>query len=90
MASVAQGALFLRICDRQYSATQFALLTSLFAIGRWSSGLPSGFLVEWLGYPLFFAACATVVALPGFFFLQRVAPFGQREVPGAPDPAAAS
>jgi PAT family beta-lactamase induction signal transducer AmpG len=83
MASVAQGALLLRICDRRYSATQFALLTSLFAVGRWSAGLPSGLLVDWLGYPLFFTLCATVIALPGFFFLQRVAPFGQREVSAA-------
>jgi len=86
MASVAQGALLLRICDRRYSATQFALLTSLFAVGRWSAGLPSGVLVERLGYPLFFTLCATAMAVPGFVFLQRVAPFGQREVAGAPEP----
>jgi PAT family beta-lactamase induction signal transducer AmpG len=80
MASVAQGALLLRICDRRNSVTQFALLSSLFAVGRWSAGLPSGYLAEWLGYPLFFTVCATAMAVPGFVFLQRVAPFGQREV----------
>ena len=84
MASVAQGALLLRICDRKNAVTQFALLTSLFAVGRWTAGLPSGALVDWLGYPLFFTLCATVVALPGFAFLQWVAPFGQRDV-SAPD-----
>ena len=88
MASVAQGALLLRVCNRQTAVTQFALLTSLFALGRWGAGLPSGFLVEALGYPLFFAACATVVALPGFFFLQRLAPFGEREVRSAAPPSA--
>jgi len=88
MASVAQGALLLRICDKRYSATQFALLSSLFALGRWSSGLPSGYLVEALGYPAFFTLCATVVALPGFLFLQRVAPFGRRDVVAAAPPAA--
>jgi PAT family beta-lactamase induction signal transducer AmpG len=86
MASVAQGALLLRVCSRQTAVTQFALLTSLFALGRWGAGLPSGFLVEALGYPLFFTACATVVALPGFIFLQRVAPFGQRDVTGQAAP----
>ena len=80
MAAAAQGALILRVCDRRYGATQFALLSSLFGIGRWSAGLPSGFLVERLGYPLFFAACATVVAVPGFLFLHRIAPVSQREV----------
>jgi PAT family beta-lactamase induction signal transducer AmpG len=91
MASVAQGALLLRICDRRNSVTQFALLSSLFALGRWSAGLPSGFLVEALGYPLFFSACATVVALPGFYFLRRIAPFGARDLvaAAAPPPPAA-
>ena len=80
MATAAQAVLLLRVCDRRYSATQFALLSSLFALGRWASGLPSGLLVERMGYPLFFAACATVMALPGFFFLQRIAPLSEREV----------
>jgi PAT family beta-lactamase induction signal transducer AmpG len=90
LATAAQAVLLLRVCDRRYSATQFALLSSLFALGRWGSGLPSGFLVERLGYPTFFALCATVAALPGFVFLQRIAPISQREVnlaPGAGNPA---
>jgi PAT family beta-lactamase induction signal transducer AmpG len=86
MAATAQAALLLRVCDKRYSATQFALLTSLFGLGRWSAGLPSGYLVELLGYPLFFAGCATVAALPGFHFLRRVAPFGQRDVAAPPAP----
>jgi PAT family beta-lactamase induction signal transducer AmpG len=80
MGTAAQGVLLLRVCDRRYSATQFALLSSLFAVGRWSAGLPSGWLAERMGYPLFFAACATVFALPGFLFLQRIAPFWSRDV----------
>lgn len=84
MAATAQAALLLRICDRRYAATQFALLTSLFGLGRWAAGLPSGFLVERLGYPLFFAVCATALALPGLFFLSRGAPFGEREVAAPP------
>ncbi|HEY6101474.1 MAG TPA: MFS transporter [Anaeromyxobacter sp.] len=88
MATAAQAVLLLRVCDRRYSATQFALLSSLFALGRWSSGLPSGFLVERMGYPLFFAMCATAMAVPGFVFLQRIAPFSEREVRLSGDPAA--
>ncbi len=80
MANAAQAVLLLRVCEKRYSATQFALLSSLFALGRWAAGLPSGWLAQHLGYPLFFAACATVFALPGFFFLQRIAPISQREV----------
>lgn len=87
MASTAQGALLLRVCDRQNAMTQFALLSSLFAVGRWLAGLPSGLLVEQLGYPLFFTLCATVMAIPGFFFLQKIAPFGQRDVQPQAAPA---
>ncbi|HEY6004924.1 MAG TPA: MFS transporter [Anaeromyxobacter sp.] len=87
MASAAQAVLLLRVCDRRYSATQFALLSSLFGLGRWAAGLPSGYLVERMGYPLFFAACATVMAVPGFLFLHRIAPFSEREVRLAVDPA---
>ncbi len=89
MASVAQGALLLRVTDRQNSVTQFALLSSLFALGRWVSGLPSGFAVDALGYPIFFAACGTVLALPGFLFLHRIAPFGRRDLATAVQPPAA-
>ena len=83
LATAAQAVLLLRVCDRRYSATQFALLSSLFALGRWASGPPSGYLAQAVGYPAFFALCATVMALPGFVFLQRIAPFGAREVSAA-------
>jgi PAT family beta-lactamase induction signal transducer AmpG len=93
MGTAAQGVLLLRVCDKRYGATQFALLSSLFALGRWAAGLPSGWLAEQLGYPVFFAACATVFALPGFVFLHRIAPFWARDVrtaeaSPAPDPGA--
>ncbi|HEX9193814.1 MAG TPA: MFS transporter, partial [Burkholderiales bacterium] len=93
LATAAQAVLLLRVCDRRYSATQFALLSSLFALGRWGSGPPSGYLAQAVGYPVFFALCATVMALPGFFFLHRLAPFGAREVAfsdGSESPTAAS
>jgi PAT family beta-lactamase induction signal transducer AmpG len=83
LASAAQGALLLRVCDKRYSATQFALLSSLFGLGRWVAGLPSGWLVQHLGYPVFFGlACA--LALPGLLLLQRIAPVHQTEVTAAP------
>jgi len=83
LASAAQGALLLRICEKRYSATQFALLSSLFGLGRWGAGLPSGFLVEHLGYPGFFLlSCA--LAAPGLLLLQRIAPVHQSEVTAVP------
>jgi PAT family beta-lactamase induction signal transducer AmpG len=84
MAATAQGVLLLRVCDRKSAMTQFALLSSLFALGRWGSGLPSGLLVEKLGYPWFFVVCATVMAVPGFIFLQGIAPLGEKDVRSSP------
>jgi len=82
MGTSAQIALVTRICDRRYSATQYALLSSLFGLGRWASGPPSGWLAERLGYTSFFVTAA-VAAIPGLLFLQAIAPIRQREVPGA-------
>ena len=87
MGTSAQLALVTRLCDRQYSATQYALLSSLFGLGRWASGPPSGWLAERLGYPSFFVMAA-VAAVPGLLLLQRIAPLAQREVPGAAFPPA--
>jgi len=87
MATAAMGALMLRVCEKRYSATQYALLSSLFGLGRVASGPPSGWLAERLGYEAFFVAAAAC-AIPGLLLLQRIAPIQQREVPGAePSPA---
>jgi PAT family beta-lactamase induction signal transducer AmpG len=83
MATAAMLALVLRVCDKRYSATQYALLSSLFGLGRTVAGIPSGAIAVAVGYPAFFAiACAT--ALPGLMLLQRIAPFGARDVQVAP------
>jgi len=90
MATAAMGALMLRVCEKRYSATQYALLSSLFGLGRVASGPPSGWLAERLGYQTFFLA-AMACAIPGFVLLQRIAPIRQREVmvaPADPGPSA--
>jgi PAT family beta-lactamase induction signal transducer AmpG len=79
MGTAALLALILRVCDKRYSATQYALLSSLFGFGRTLSGIPSGFLAERLGYSLFFVCCIAL-AIPGFLVLQRLAPLHQRDV----------
>ncbi|HET9595972.1 MAG TPA: MFS transporter [Anaeromyxobacteraceae bacterium] len=93
MGTAALLALILRVCDKQYSATQYALLSSLFGLGRTLAGIPSGVLAHRLGYPAFFAV-AMATALPGFALLQLIAPFGAKDVtvraPGGPEPAAAA
>ncbi len=88
MATSAMIALVTRVCEKRYSATQYALLSSLFGLGRVASGPPSGWLAEALGYRDFFAVAA-LCAIPGPLLLQRIAPLRQREVPSLEAPPAA-
>ncbi len=88
MATAALIALVTRLCDKRYGATQYALLSSLFGLGRVASGPPSGWLAEQLGYQAFFLV-AGACSIPGLLLLQRIAPIQQREVPAleaAPPP----
>ena len=68
--------LITRLCDTKMSATQFALLTSLFGLGRTLAGPLSGPLVKHLGYGLFFVS-TFLAAVPALFFLSR---FGEPEI----------
>jgi PAT family beta-lactamase induction signal transducer AmpG len=52
------------LCHPAFTATQFALFTSLTAVGRTGFASGAGWLAEQLGWPLFFAASAAA-ALPG-------------------------
>ena len=60
-------------CDARFSATQFALLSSLMAVGRDLLTAPSGFVAKAIGWPAFFlltiAACLPGLAL--LVFLER-------------------
>ena len=57
-----------------YTATQFALFTSLAAVPRTFINASAGWLVEGLGWFSFFLLC-TVLAVPGMLLLSRVAPW---------------
>ena len=72
------GVLLLRLTQRRFSATQYALLSSLFAIGGIVAGPPSGVLVDAMGWSKFFVL-TVFSAIPGFIMLQRFAPLGVRE-----------
>jgi MFS transporter, PAT family, beta-lactamase induction signal transducer AmpG len=51
-----------------HTATQYALLTALAAVGRTYLSAPGGFLAHAVGWPIFFALCAAA-ALPGLVLL---------------------
>jgi MFS transporter, PAT family, beta-lactamase induction signal transducer AmpG len=61
-----------------YTATQFALFTSLAAVPRTFANAATGYLVEWLGWVTFFLFCF-VIALPGMLLLIKVAPWNEQE-----------
>jgi PAT family beta-lactamase induction signal transducer AmpG len=70
--------LLLRLTEKRFSATQFALFTSLFALPRVLSGPVAGFAVAAFGWPRFFLA-TMIVGIPGLVMLNRFVPFGVRE-----------
>lgn len=61
-----------------YTATQFALFTSLAAVPRTFANAATGYLVEWFGWEAFFLFCF-VIAIPGMLFLLKVAPWNGRQ-----------
>jgi PAT family beta-lactamase induction signal transducer AmpG len=68
MGTTAFVALLMALCNVRYSATQFALLSALAAIGRVYVGPVSGQMVAAFGWaPFFFATF--VIALPGIALL---------------------
>jgi PAT family beta-lactamase induction signal transducer AmpG len=68
MGTAAFIALIMSLCDHRYTATQFALLSSLEALGRVFSGRPSAELVEMVGWAQFFF-WSFLFALPGIWLV---------------------
>jgi PAT family beta-lactamase induction signal transducer AmpG len=68
MGTAAFVALLMTLCNQRYSATQFALLSSLAALGRVFITPTSGYVVEAVGWAWFFAI-ATLTAVPGLLML---------------------
>ncbi|MDR1311659.1 MAG: AmpG family muropeptide MFS transporter [Burkholderiaceae bacterium] len=60
--------------DKRFSATQFALFTSLAAVPRTFINASAGYIVDYTGWFMFFNLCF-VLALPGMVLLLKVAPW---------------
>lgn len=91
MGTGAFSVLLLRMTQRRFSATQFALFSSLFGLPRILAGPVSGFLVDAIGWRAFFLV-TIACGVPGLVALARFVPLGTREPefvvepvpPGAP------
>jgi PAT family beta-lactamase induction signal transducer AmpG len=68
MGTAAYTALLMGLCNRRFTATQYALLSSLMAVGRYITGAPTGYLADAVGWTMFFVVC-TVLAAPGLLIL---------------------
>lgn len=70
MGTAAYAAFFLAICDRRYSATQYALLTSLMAQSRILVSGGMGYLQEAVGWRTYFII-SILAMIPGLLLLTR-------------------
>jgi PAT family beta-lactamase induction signal transducer AmpG len=74
LGTVAYVAFIARSTDPRYTATQFALFTSLSAVPRTVINATTGWIVAQTGWFNFFLLC-TLLAVPGMALLLRVAPW---------------
>ncbi|HDH34192.1 MAG TPA: MFS transporter [Nitrospirae bacterium] len=78
MGTAAYVAFMASITDKRFTATQYALLSSLMGIPRVIASAPTGFLAKHMGWMGFFIAC-TLIAIPGMLLLLKFAPWRERE-----------
>ena len=79
LGSGAFGVLMLRLTERRFSATQFALLSSLFSLPRIGSGPVAGVLAAALGWRDFFIS-TVLFGIPCLLLLSRFVPWSARDV----------
>lgn len=70
--------LLLRMTQKRFSATQYALFSTLFGFGRIFSGPVAGITVDAVGWSNFFLATMPL-GIPGLYMLSRFVKLGERE-----------
>ncbi|MBA3010742.1 MAG: MFS transporter [Proteobacteria bacterium] len=60
--------------NKRFTATQYALLTSLMAVPGVFAASITGYMAKYLGWDIFYLACA-VIAIPGMILLVKIAPW---------------
>ena len=79
LVTAAMTAFLMAMCNKRFTATQFALLSSLLAASRDILVAPAGKIAEGLGWPSFFLI-TVAMAIPPLLLLPLIAPWS-REVP---------
>ncbi|MBM5800980.1 MAG: AmpG family muropeptide MFS transporter, partial [Cyanobacteria bacterium K_DeepCast_35m_m2_023] len=78
-------AMLMSLCNPRYSATQYALLSGVYALSRSLLAAPAGFVAEEVGWSGFFVL-STLASLPAFALMLRLTPWHGSGVRGAFDP----
>jgi PAT family beta-lactamase induction signal transducer AmpG len=71
MGTSAYAGYMASITDKRFTATQYALLTSLMGVPRVLASMPTGYLATHMGWWPFFVFCA-LIALPGLLLIRLV------------------
>jgi PAT family beta-lactamase induction signal transducer AmpG len=79
MGTAAYVAFMASITNKKFTATQYALLSSLMGIPRVLASAPTGFFAKNLGWSSFFISC-TLIAIPGMLILLKFSPWGSKEI----------
>ncbi len=74
MGTAAYVAFMAALTNKRFTATQYALLSSLIGVPRAVLSAPTGFMAKSMGWPGFFIFCA-LVAIPGLLLLFKFAPW---------------
>ena len=74
MGTAAFVAFMASITNKKFTATQYALLTSLIGVPRTFASAMTGFMAKNIGWESFFIVC-TLVAIPGMLLLLKFAPW---------------
>jgi PAT family beta-lactamase induction signal transducer AmpG len=77
MGTAAFVAFMASITNKKFTATQYALLTSLIGIPRALASAVTGFMAKNIGWENFFIFCA-LVAVPGMLLLIKFAPWNSK------------
>ena len=70
MGTTAYVAFIMSLCNKRFTATQFALLSSLMALAKAVVGPPAGWVAESCGWAWYYVI-ATLLAIPGLLLLLR-------------------
>ena len=77
MGTAAFVAFMASITNKKFTATQYALLTSLMGLPRALASSATGFMAKNIGWEIFFVGC-TLIAIPGMLLLLKFAPWNSR------------